>query len=167
MERPYTEKSRLKLATTAQWIRDRISALPESTSRSVAAINPNVYTTVLLASRIYVCSIVTHAPLSESCSLETLNHIWGKIWRVSLTEWKATPGIFMWILLVLLQASRDQKHGRLVKSMLKATCYLISVGQAGENGQDEVGWGIVDSALDRWTGVTRWMREAQAGPGLL
>ncbi|KAH8822073.1 hypothetical protein F5884DRAFT_769898 [Xylogone sp. PMI_703] len=158
---PLTDKSFLKLTTTAAWIRDRIAALPEeSTSSAAASMNPYIYTTVLLASRIYVSSILTHTPLSESCTTADLNHIWSKIWRVTLTQWKAIPGVFIWVLLVILQASREKEHGRLVKSMLRAACYLVAVGQAGKDGYDEIGWAVVEGALERWVGVTAWMRKS-------
>ncbi|RFU30129.1 hypothetical protein B7463_g6195, partial [Scytalidium lignicola] len=165
---PFTENSHLKFTTTAAWIRDRIAALPEETpppsilsSSTTISPNPHIYTTVLLASRIYVSSILIHTPLSESCTLADLNRIWNTMWRVTLTQWKSIPGIFIWVLLVILQASRGREHGRLVKSMLKAACYLVAVGQAGEDGLDEVGWAVVEGALERWVGVTAWMREGR------
>jgi hypothetical protein len=134
----------VKLATTSNWVRDRI------TSPSVdQSLNTDfVYLSCRKAALIYCKSISERTPLSYTCTLQDLNQLWASMWRITLSQWKKIPGIFIWILLSINQAAQDTPHGRLVKSLLKSASFYVAL----EN------WEAIDGSLGSFVRLQRWLR---------
>lgn len=139
-----SEQDLTKLFATSTWIRDRIVNLSDPTTSSPDFI----YRSCRLAALIYCKAILYRIPLSRVCSLEDLKSLWEIMWRITLTEWKQLPGVFMWIILSAHQAAQDTAYGRFLKSMLKASSFFITL----EN------WDVVDGALMGFVGLQRWLR---------
>lgn len=80
------------------------------------------------------------------------------MWRVSLSRWKQTPGIFFWVVLVVTPFAKDKQEGRFLKSMLAATTIAIGL----------VDWDVVMGMLRGFVAVQRWLAGGvnlfEAGP---
>jgi len=138
-----------KLLATSTWIRDRILALSDYQDLSNPTSADFIYRSCRLSALVYCKAIVEHIPLSQACTLEDLKSLWESVWRVTLTEWKKIPGIFIWIILSAHQAAQDTAYGRFLKSMLKTSSLFIAL----EN------WNVVDGALMTFVGFQRWLRK--------
>lgn len=136
-----------KLLATSTWIRDRILALPKDNDFDQTP-ESFIYRSCRTAALIYCNAIVQRITLSQACSLGDLNSLWTNMWRVSLTQWKSIPGIFIWIILSAHQAAQNTAYGRFLKSMLKTSSFYIAL----EN------WKVVDGALMAFIELQRWLR---------
>ena len=70
------------------------------------------------------------------------------MWRIPLSRWKQTPGIFFWIVLAVTPFARDKQEGRFLKGMLAATTIAIGL----------VDWDVVMGMLRGFLAVQRWLR---------
>ncbi|TVY78251.1 hypothetical protein LSUE1_G006779, partial [Lachnellula suecica] len=147
------ERDLTKLMTTSKWIRDRIYALPSGNDCSKKDPRVFIYRSCRIAALIYCKAIVERIPLSQACTKEDLKTLWGSMWRVTLTQWKSIPGIFIWIILSAHQAARDTAYGRFLKSVLKTASFYIAL----EN------WCVVDGALWTFVELQRWLRKGTTG----
>jgi hypothetical protein len=145
------EQDLTKLLATSTWIRDRIHALPDCAGLLNPTSTDFIYRSCRLAALVYCKAIVEHIPLSQACTFEDLKSLWECMWRVTLTEWKKIPGIFIWIILSAHQAAQDTAYGRGLKSMLKTSSFYIAL----EN------WNVVDGALMTFVGLQRWLKKGQ------
>lgn len=136
-----------KLAATSSWVCDRITSLGEVPKQ---ALNSDfIYQSCRKAASIYCKAISERSALSHACTIQDLSQLWASMWRVTLTQWKKIPGIFIWILLSVNQAAQDMPHGRLIKSLLKSSSFYIAL----EN------WEVVDETLEAFVKLQRWLRE--------
>ena len=142
-------KDQQKLITTSTWIRDRIAVLPEKNGQGSSPANDFIYQSCRKAALIYCKAILELTPLSQACTLQDLNQLWSSMWRVTLSQWKKIPGIFIWVLLSANQAAQDTAHGRFLKSMLKSASFYIALQN----------WQIVDGSLGAFVRLQRWLRE--------
>lgn len=70
------------------------------------------------------------------------------MWRIPLSRWKQTPGIFFWLVLGVTPFARDKQEGRFLKGMLAATTIAIGL----------VDWDVVMGMLRGFLAVQRWLR---------
>lgn len=131
-----------KLISTSIWIRDRICYL-------AGPADDYMYQSVRKAALIYYRAIVGRTSLLRACTLQYLNQLWINMWRIPLSRWKKTPGIFIFILLSANQAAQDTAHGRFLKSMLKSASFYVAL----EN------WEVIDLTLGAFVKLQRWLRE--------
>ena len=131
-----------KLISTSTWVRDRIACL-------IGAADDFIYQSVRKAALIYCKSIVERTSLSHACTLQDLNGLWVNMWRIPLSRWKKTPGIFIFILLSANQAAQDTAHGRFLKSMLKSASFYVALDN----------WEVIDGTLGVFVMLQRWLRE--------
>ncbi|KAH8685837.1 hypothetical protein BGZ60DRAFT_523111 [Tricladium varicosporioides] len=142
------EGQQAKLVTTAMWIKDRIEALPSIAETNPPSTSDYVFRSCRIASLIYCKAIIEHLPFSQACTPHDLQMLWPCMWKVTLTQWKQIPGIFLWILLSANQAAQNLPHGRLVKSIFKACSFNI----ASQN------WLVIDEALSNFVKLQRWLK---------
>jgi hypothetical protein len=150
VHREPTALETLKLAKTSSWIRNRISKLPETTSGHPLA-NDFLYKSCRIAALIYCKAIVERIPLSQACTLQDLNHLWVNMWRITLTRWKEIPGVFLFVILSANQAGQTTPHGRLLKSMFKASSSYMALDH----------WNIVDGALMSYMKLQKCLGDAR------
>jgi hypothetical protein len=131
-----------KLISTSIWIRDRIYCLS-------GPADDFIYQSARKAALVYCKAIVERISLSRACTLQDLSQLWTSMWRVPLSRWKKTPGIFIFILLSANQAAQDTAHGRFLKSMLKSASFYVAL----EN------WEVIDETLGAFVKLQRWLRE--------
>jgi hypothetical protein len=147
-QKPLDVDDKNKLVATAKWVCDRIitsrrNPLDQTLSQDF------MYQSCRKAALIYCKAITERTPLSRCCTTRDLSQLWATVWRVTLTQWKKIPGIFIWILLSVNQASQDTHHGRLIKSLLKSASFYIAL----EN------WEVIDGSLAAFVKLQRWLRE--------
>lgn len=145
-------KDRIKLNMTATWTRDRISSLPTGNEPDSLLANDFVYKSCRSAAMIYCRGITDHISLSIVCGMRDLDELWGSLGRVSLTRWKQTPGIFLWVLLSAIQGAEPTPYGRFLKSMLKGVTRYMSVDN----------WDLVDAACMGFVRLQRWLRAGRS-----
>jgi hypothetical protein len=132
-----------KFIATASWIHERLSA----------PLNPNLATDFLYqscrnAAIIFSLAILTRTPLSQACTSELLYQLWMTQWRVPLTRWKETPGIFLWIALVSAPFAQDLPMGRWHKGMIASSTIAIGL----------VDWDVAMATLRGFLAVQRWLK---------
>jgi hypothetical protein len=154
---PYYTQSHAKLRAASDWSLSRISALPESILkfRGQATKNDCIYSSIRFAALIYLKAISKRVPLAQACQGPEMRLLFSAMWKVTLTEWRHIPGIFIWILLATIEAARYAPQGRLLKSMLKTASFHLAA--CGENG-----WEIVDAMLNRFANLQKWLRREEA-----
>ncbi|KAG0651217.1 hypothetical protein D0Z07_1521 [Hyphodiscus hymeniophilus] len=142
-----------RFLATATWIHKRL-AMPVDPSLA----GDFIYQSVRAISTAYSAAILSRRPLSEACNERNLRHLWMNMWRVPLSRWKQTPGIFFF-------------H--------RASCHTLCEGQArrtvleGHGGGNDYcyrtrGLGCCDGDVERVFGssemVATW-REGFEGAG--
>lgn len=140
-----------KLTSEAEWIQSRILALPSGSEPTSPLSKDNIYKSCRTAALIYIRAILTRTPLSQTCSVQDLNQLWSSMWRVTLTQWKQIPGIFVWVILSGLQAAQSTAHGRFLKSMFKAAIAYMSLEH----------FEVVDASLMNFVKMQTWLRSAR------
>jgi len=148
VDHPPSPQEESKLATTSTWIRDRILALPDGAQADGPLGSDYIYKTCRMAAMIYCRAIVDRTSLFTSCTLPNLNQLWGSMWRITLSEWKAIPGIFLWVILAVNPSAQDLPHGRFLKSMLKTSTFYMGLEH----------WEEVDGSLMGFVKLQRWLR---------
>jgi hypothetical protein len=148
---PPSEIEKAKFQTTAVWVHDRINALPDGTVPDSPLARDQIYKSVLIAAHIFCRAITSRTRLSKACTILDLQKLWANMWKVKLSRWKETPGIFLFIILAAIPAAQETPHGRFLKSMLKTTTAYISLQN----------WDVVDCTLMSYVQLQRWLRGDQ------
>jgi hypothetical protein len=65
---------------------------------------------------IYIIAISSHVPISSAYTPELRQQVYSTIFKVSLSDWKRIPGLFLWILLVASPGSGKDAMGRLLRT---------------------------------------------------
>lgn len=136
----------MKLEKTALWVRNRISILPEGNDSHLLS-KDFLYKSCRIASLIYCKAITERIPLSRACTIQDLNALWINMWQITLTRWKQIPGIFLFVILSANQAAQTTPHGRLLKSMFKASSSYIALDY----------WDVADGALMSYLKLQTWL----------
>jgi hypothetical protein len=136
-------QDRAKFLATATWINKRLAA-PVDMERA----GDFIYQSVRAVALAYSAAILSRTPLSQACTAHNLRQLWMNMWRVPLSRWKQTPGIFFWIVLCVTPFARDKQEGRFLKGMLAATTIAIGL----------VDWDVVMGMLRGFLAVQRWLK---------
>ncbi|RFU32064.1 hypothetical protein B7463_g4264, partial [Scytalidium lignicola] len=130
-----------KFITTANWIHKRVSNAPP--------LDNYFYETCRSAAIVYSTSMLHRKLLSQVCTAELLGKFWMSMWRVSLSGWKKTPGIFLWLVLVMTPFAQGRSEGRFLKSMISASIMAIGL----EN------WEVVMIQLRAFVALQKWLKD--------
>lgn len=138
-------------------------SMPDSSSRTprpslpeledVAAAAPTapdvIYQAVRQAALIYARAIMLRRPLRDHrvCSPEDFLRLWTTVWRVPLRAWKALLGVFVWVVLCVVPASRATPHERFVKNCLEVG--LVQMGLES--------WEVAEKGMDGALRLMRWL----------
>lgn len=144
------ETESVKLEKTAIWARNRIADLSEGNDNHLLS-NDFLYKSCRIASLIYCRAIAERIPLSLACTVQDLDALWINMWQITLTRWKEIPGIFLFVILSANQAAQNTPHGRLSKSMFKASSSYIALDN----------WDVVDGALMSYLKLQTWLGDAR------
>jgi len=139
---PEVEKA--KFLTTAQWIHKQLLS-PVSSDPELA--NDFMYQTCRTAGIIYSTAILTRTALSRACTAELLQQLWMTMWRVPLASWKKTPGLFLWVMVVVNSYARDKPEARFLKGLMPSA--IVAIGL--------LDWDAAAATLDGFLAVQRWL----------
>jgi hypothetical protein len=143
-----TEKRQDKMKFLAIWVRDRILAFPSGNNAELPLSNDHIYKCCRKVALIYCQAIINRCSLAQACTMQDLSELWASMWRITLSQWKKIPGIFMRILLAANPAAQDTPYGRVVKSLLKSASFYIALEH----------WEVIDGALMSFVKLQRWLR---------
>lgn len=127
VDRQVSFNDQIKLNTTATWTRGRTSSLPTGNEPNSHIANDFLYKSCRSPTMIYCRAIAEHPLISKACEMRELSNPWGDLSRMILTRWKQTPGIFLWVLLSVIQGAEPTPQGRFLKTMLKGVCTYMAV----------------------------------------
>jgi hypothetical protein len=139
-----SEVEKAKLMTTVQWIHDQLVSLVPC---SPELDNDFMYQTCRTAGIIYSTAILTRTALSRACTAELLRQLWMTMWRVPLARWKKTPGIFLWVMVVVNAYARDKPEARFLKGLMPPA--IVAIGL--------LDWDATIASLDGFLAVQRWL----------
>lgn len=144
-----------RITTTAGWIMDRISELPEDTPIQAPEYHSNpaspdaqspgscrsgrsnkssppvelpdqMYRCVRMTALIYCRAILNRVPTSEICTEMDFLRIWRAAWLATLPTWKATVGVLIWMLLAIVPSGHNAGPARFLKTLMISG--LMSIG---------------------------------------
>lgn len=135
-------QEKAKFVATATWIHKRLSSPVDP-----ALAGDFIYQSVRAVATAYSAAILSRTPLSQACNAQNLRQLWMNMWRIPLSRWKQTPGIFIWVVLTVTPFARDKQEGRFLKGMLAASTIAIGL----------VDWDVVMGMLRGFLAVQRWL----------
>ena len=136
-------QEKAKFQATTAWIRKRLS-----TPADPELAGDFMYHSVRAVATACSAAILLHTPLSQACTAQDLRQLWMNMWRIPLSRWKQTPGIFYWIVLCVTPFARDKQEGRFLKGMFASTTIAIGL----------VNWDVVVGTLRGFLAVQKWLR---------
>lgn len=90
--------------------------MPQSERTSGQSEKPDmILESIRLAGLIYSWSIMSASQISQFPDASVKDELYTAMRSVSLTRWKRTPGIFLWIMLVLCPGSVNNQRGRFIR----------------------------------------------------
>jgi hypothetical protein len=107
-----------------------------------------MYQVIRMAALIYARAIMNREPLSKACTSEEFLALWTTTWKVPLSTWKNSVGIFMWVMSSITPSCHGTPHGRFVKSMLMISVLTLGI----EN------WHVSMDAARSGLKLQRWLR---------
>lgn len=167
-----------RVVTTAGWVSDRLADLPEDTPRIVSQYrSPSVdgssptsshsdksspptelpdmlYRCVRMTAIIYCRAILNRLPTSEICTELDFLKIWQSAWLASLPTWKATIGIFVWMLLAVVPSCHKTGPSRFVKTLMVTGFMSIGVDN----------WHIALDIAQTGFRLQRWLAGGSSAP---
>ena len=138
-----SSQEKAKFQATATWIHKRLS-----TPLDPEFSGDFIYQSVRAVAIAYSAAILSRTPLSQACTAHNLRQLWMSMWRVPLSRWKKTPGIFYWVVLCVTPFSKDKQEGRFLKGMMASSTIAIGL----------VDWDVVMGMLRGYLAVQRWLR---------
>ncbi|KAM0287022.1 hypothetical protein ACHAQH_000707 [Verticillium albo-atrum] len=158
-----------KIQSTAAWIHSRLSktsgrgenqgkgAAEETGHHGSGSEAEHIEEAVRWAALIYSWSISSLSQISHFRDSRALEQAYQAMRRVSLTRWKAIPGIFLWIMLVAAPSTKQNTKGRFIRRKMAVAGLSI--------GFENFGVGI--SYLRAFWLVQRWIaRQGKPETGL-
>ncbi|KAH8808859.1 hypothetical protein F5884DRAFT_858377 [Xylogone sp. PMI_703] len=130
-----------KFVATADWIYKRVG--------NTSPGGDHLYETCRIAAVVYSASMLHRKPLSRSCTPALLGQFWTSMWKISLSRWKKTPGIFLWLILVMTPFAQGRSEGRFLKSMISASIMAIGLED----------WKVVMTQLQVFVALQKWLRD--------
>lgn len=123
--------------------------------RDVTARPDFMYRVIRMAALVTIRAIKNRQPLSEAGTLEEFLEVWTTTWRVPLTTWRGTIGIFNWAMVSIVPLSHGGAHERFARTM-----YAISmVSRAMED------WGLFMEASGVTMKLQRWLAGGRRNEG--
>ncbi|KAK1495700.1 hypothetical protein CABS01_01507 [Colletotrichum abscissum] len=105
-----------------------------------------MYQVIRMTALLYTRAVMTRTPLSGTCTESEFLQIWTTTWRVPLSTWNDTVGIFHWIMLAIAPACHRTPHARFVKNMLTISTLTLGV----ENWAMAMGAASTGMRLQHW-----------------
>jgi hypothetical protein len=139
-----SEVEKAKFLTTAEWINEQL-VCPASSNPEL--VNDFMYQTCRTAGIIYSTAILTRTALSRACTAQLLQQLWMTMWRVPLARWKKTPGLFLWVMVVVNAYARDKPEARFLKGLMPPAVVTIGL----------LDWDAAIATLDGFLAVQRWL----------
>ena len=136
-------QEKAKFLATATWILKRLAEPIDP-----GLVDDFIHQSVRAVATVYSTAILSHTPLSQACTAHNLRQLWTNMWRIPLSRWKQTPGVFFWILLCVTPFARDKQEGRFLKGMFAATAIAIGL----------VDWDVMMGMLRGFLAIQRWLR---------
>ncbi|KAK7409324.1 hypothetical protein QQX98_008503 [Neonectria punicea] len=121
-----------------------------------------MYRCVRMTAMIYCRAILNRTPTSAICTEMDFLMIWQAVWQVSLPTWKATIGLFVWVMLAIVPSCHKTGPARFIKTLMVAGFMTIGVDN----------WHIVMDltrtafTLQRWLAAGRHSQEDGDEKGL-
>ncbi|KAB5522143.1 hypothetical protein GE09DRAFT_501927 [Coniochaeta sp. 2T2.1] len=128
---PSEKNTTLKIRSTASWILNKLEALPQASNGATAGEDDLIQDTIRLAALVH-CRSIAHLTLISKLpqpSISHLNELYTTMRTVSLTRWKKTPGIFLWIMLVLCPSAASDRRGRFIRRKMAVAGLSIGFEQ--------------------------------------
>ena len=100
----------------ASQILSKLRTLPVKSIKMPLSPADGIYETVRITALIYSSAISARIPLSRATTPLLRAQLHERIWAVSTSTWKHIPGIFLWIMLIGLPSSGNDKNGRLLRT---------------------------------------------------
>jgi len=129
---PSEKNTSLKVRSTASWILNKLEALPPAAAqRSTPGDDDLIQDTIRLAALVHCRSVVDATLISKlpQPSISHLDELYATMRKVSLTRWKKTPGIFLWIMLVLCPSAASDRRGRFIRRKMAVAGLSIGFEQ--------------------------------------
>lgn len=104
-----------KARSTAAWLHRRLQELPTETITGSTREELCVQEAIRLAALIHSWSVSTLSQISEFDDPATIEKACAAMRSVSLTRWKKTPGIFLWVMLVAAPNTKQDIKGRFIR----------------------------------------------------
>jgi hypothetical protein len=116
----------LKIRSTASWLYDRLCQtspppLPSHELSKEEKEQLQIEQAVRLAAKLYSRAISSITMLSATPTRSVQDDLYAATMSVSLTRWKAIPGIFLWIMLVLCPGTKNDLRGRFIRRKMAVT----------------------------------------------
>jgi hypothetical protein len=140
-----------KFRATSLWTHNRILSLPAQLQNISIPIFGVLYEIVRLTALIYSAAILARTPLSRAHSPGQIAELSQKMWQVSLSTWKTIPGIFLWILLVIVPCTEEKLSKKWAKMMIGTVAMHIGV----ENQE------VAQACMRAFLGVQTWLSEQE------
>lgn len=122
---------------------------PNAQEPGPAADSPGpdyMYRVIRLAALVNIRAIRDRVPLSKACSMDEFLQVWTTSWRVPLTTWRCSVGIFNWAMLAIIPACHGGAHERFARTM-----YMISmISRSAEDWRLTFEASRVAMRLQRW-----------------
>ncbi|OIW22573.1 hypothetical protein CONLIGDRAFT_556809, partial [Coniochaeta ligniaria NRRL 30616] len=128
---PSEESTTLKIRSTACWILNKLEALPQASAGTTPGDDDLIQDTIRLAALVHCRSIGNLTLISKlpQPSVSRLEELYTTMRKVSLTRWKKTPGIFLWIMLVLCPSAASDRRGRFIRRKMAVAGLSIGFEQ--------------------------------------
>jgi hypothetical protein len=110
-----------------------------------------IFTTVVLAALMYTSCIKSLSTFCNPQNKQLLDELYRNLSQISLTRWKATPGIFLWVLLIGAPNTENDAQGRFLKK--KMAVAGMSIGLENFN--------LATGQLRACWKVQRWIADAR------
>lgn len=114
--------SNIKIQTTASWLHNRLGdSSPGEQTRKQDPFTE----AICLAARIWSYSVITLTPFARYPDRSVLLALSEAVLLVPLSRWKTTPGIYLWVLLVLCPSTQADMRGKYIRRKMATTGLAI------------------------------------------
>lgn len=155
---PARDNPNSRSASATSTPREKQDSQSPSSSRSNKS-SPEVdlpdvmYRCVRMTALIYCRAILNRIPTSAICTEAEFMMIWQAVWQVTLPTWKATVGIFVWVILGILPSGHHTGPARFIKTLMVVGWMTIGVDN----------WHIIMDVTRTGFRLQRWLAGGQFG----
>ncbi|KAI5458892.1 hypothetical protein BGZ63DRAFT_361708 [Mariannaea sp. PMI_226] len=156
---PARDNPNSRSTSTTSTPREKLDSQSPGSSKSeksspVVELPDLMYRCVRMTALIYCRAILNRVPTSAICTEMDFMMIWQTVWKVTLPAWKATIGIFVWVMLGVLPSCHKTGPARFVKTLMVAGWMTIGVDN----------WHIVMDVTRTAFRLQRWLASGQFNP---